>query len=85
LEAVKDISYANKDHLVHEFAVRWWYALPEPWPPVDYDYTPKLTENGLRRVDAGQRFKMEPEIDEKGLKKVYEIEYYNGYFKDSKG
>ncbi len=48
-----DISYANKDHLVHEFAVRWWYALPEPWPPVDHDYTPKLTEHGLRKVEAG--------------------------------
>jgi hypothetical protein len=39
----------------------------------------------LRRVDAGQRFKAEPEVDDKGLKKVYEIENYSGKFKDSKG
>jgi len=38
LDTVADISFSNKDHLVYEFAVRWHYALPSPWPPVDYDY-----------------------------------------------
>ncbi len=80
-----EISYANKDHVVYEFAVRWWYALPEPWPPVDYDYEPRLKEAGLRRVEAGQRFKAEPELDDQGLRKVYEIYNYAGKFKDSKG
>ncbi len=80
-----EISYANKDHVVYEFAVRWWYALPEPWPPVDYDYNTKLKEAGLRKVEAGQRFKAEPDVDAEGLKKVYEIENYAGKFRDSKG
>ena len=39
LEDVRSISYASHDHLVYEFAVRWWYSLPSPWPPVDYDYS----------------------------------------------
>jgi hypothetical protein len=85
LESVGDISYANKDHVVYEFAVRWWYALPEPWPPADYDYSAKLVEQGLRKVEGGQRFKQEPEVDQDGLKKVYEIDNYPGVFKDSKG
>lgn len=59
--------------------------MPEPWPPVDYDYEPKLKEAGLRRVEAGQRFKAEPEVDDQGLRKVYEIDNYAGKFKDSKG
>jgi hypothetical protein len=83
LEDVKDISYMNQDHLVYEFAVRWWYALPSPWPPVDYDYSTKLREHGLRRVDQS-RFKSEPEVVD-GLRKVYEIESYAGLFKDMQG
>ena len=59
--------------------------MPEPWPPVDYDYEPRLKEAGLRRVEAGQRFKAEPEVDDQGLRKVYEIYNYAGKFKDSKG
>ncbi len=59
--------------------------MPEPWPPVDYDYEPRLKEAGLRRVEAGQRFKAEPEVDDQGFRKVYEIDNYAGKFKDSKG
>lgn len=81
-DSVEHISYANKDHLLAEFCIRWWYALPEPWPPVNYDYTAKLKERNLRKVDQ-QRFKQEPELDAEGRKKVYEIEYFNGYFRDS--
>ncbi len=69
--------------MVYEFAVRWWFALPSPWPPVNYNYSDKLKENGLRQVEA-LRFKSEPEVVD-GLKKVYEIECFSGKFKDSKG
>lgn len=85
LEDVEKISYANKEHLVYEFSVRWWYALPEPWPPVNFDYSQKLREQKLRKLEAGQRFKAEPEIDGSGFKKVYEVENFSGIFKDSKG
>jgi len=83
LEDVKEISFSNTDHLAYELAVRWWYALPSPWPPVNFDYSQKLKENNLRQVDLS-RFKSEPEEVE-GLKKVFEIESYSGMFKDSKG
>lgn len=81
LEDVRNISYSSHNHLVYEFAVRWWYALPSPWPPVDYDYSKKLNENNLRRVDLS-RFKSEPDVVE-GLKKVFEQDCYSGIFKDS--
>ena len=48
IDSIADISYANKDHLVYEFSARWWFALPSPWPPLDYDYTVKLAERHLR-------------------------------------
>ena len=74
LEEVKDISFSNVEHLAYEFAVRWWYALPSPWPPVNYDYSQKLKENNIRLVESS-RFKSEPEeVD--NLKKVFEIECY---------
>jgi len=34
----EDLNFSIKEHLVEEFATRWWYALPK-WPPVNYDYT----------------------------------------------
>ena len=84
LETIKDISYANKDHVLYEFKVRWNYALPSPWPPVDFDYSPRLKEKNLRKVDYA-RFKQEPEVNQEGRIKVYEIDHYPGMFKDSKG
>ena len=81
LEDVRSISYSNHDHLVYEFAVRWWYSLPSPWPSVDYDYSQKLKEKNLRRVDLS-RFKSEPDIVD-GLKKVYEQDCYSGILKDA--
>ena len=83
LEDIRDISYANHDHLVYEFAVRWWYALPQPWPPVNYDYQTKLRENNLRLVPSAQ-FKSDPDIVD-GLRKVYEVDCFAGRFKDAQG
>lgn len=77
-----DINFTNKEHLIDELAVRWWYALPK-WPPENYDYTQKLRENGLRKVEI-KHWKMEvEELD--GLKKVFELETFPGVFKDSLG
>jgi len=78
-----DLDYNNKLHCVDEFAKRWWYALPA-WPPANFDYIPVLTANGLRAVDS-TKWKSEPELDKKGLKKVHVVEYYGGMFKDSHG
>jgi hypothetical protein len=58
-------------------------VLPE-WPPVDYDYTPKLEEHKFRLVKS-DRFQFEPETDSKGLKKVSEVEWYPGMFQESAG
>lgn len=72
-----------KENLVSEVAARWWYVLPE-WPPKDYDYTPKLSENKLRIVSV-EKFNFEPEADVKGNRKVTELECYPGVFQDSVG
>ena len=77
-----DLNFANKDHLVEELSVRWNYALPR-WPPDNYCYDAALRAHGLRKVDA-KGWKLEPEeVD--GLVKVYELETFPGYFKDSRG
>lgn len=75
LESLSELNFRKQDHLVYELSVRWNYALP-PWPPLDFDYSAKLRERGLRRVDA-QRFRAEAEV-ENGLKKAVEVEGYNG-------
>jgi hypothetical protein len=45
-----DLNFTNKEHLIEELAVRWWYALPK-WPPENYDYNPSLRAQNLRRVE----------------------------------
>jgi len=84
LDGVEDISYANMEHVLYEFVVRWNYALPSPWPQVDYDYSQKLKDNNLRVVDF-TRFKHEADVDAQGRMKVYDIDNYAGIFKDAKG
>ena len=77
-----DLNFSNKDHLVEELAVRWNYALPK-WPPENFSYEDALRAHNLRKVDA-KSWKIEPEeVD--GLAKVYELDTFPGYFKDSKG
>lgn len=83
LEKAADINFRKMEHLVYEFAVRWSYALPS-WPPQGYDYSAKLRENNFRKVDFA-RFKAEPELDDKNFKKVYEIEHFEGRYRDSAG
>ena len=84
LDSAGDISFMKMEHLLYEFSVRWSYALP-PWPPADFDYTERLREQGLRKVDNA-KFKNEHEIDEATkLKKVYQHDDFAGRFKDSEG
>lgn len=79
----KSKNYLSKENLVSEVGARWWYVLPE-WPPKDYDYTQALATHALRAVPA-DRFNFEPETDDKGFKKVCEVEAYPGVFQDVKG
>ena len=72
MDSVENIKYNNKDHLVLEFSIRWWYALQHPWPPVNFDYTDLLREKNLRKVEAA-RWKSDPELDANQFKKVLEI------------
>lgn len=80
----EDINFNNKEHIVEEFAKRWWYAMPPEWPPKDYDYQVPLKDQKLRRVEVA-RWKLEPEEDDQGFKKVFELETFIGVFKDSQG
>lgn len=34
-----DLNLNRQEHIVEEFAKRWWFALPPVWPPVDHDYS----------------------------------------------
>jgi len=77
----QEINFNNKEDLVEDYAVRYQYSWPE-WPPKDFDYDKALFELGCRRVDIS-RWKMEPEVDQNGLRKVFEMEWFQGVFKDS--
>lgn len=74
---------SGKQKLVAELLCRWWYALP-PWPPEDFDYDAALEERVLRRV-AVEEFHLEPELDECGRLKVYELAAFPGVFRDGQG
>lgn len=52
------------------------------WPPKDYNYQPILSEHKLRKVEIN-KWKTEPELDNQGFKKVFEIDHFKGIFKDS--
>lgn len=72
----------TKDGLVQELAKRYWYVWPR-WPPENYDYSATLKENGLRQVEL-QSWILEPdEVNE--LKKVVELDDFEGVFTDYKG
>jgi hypothetical protein len=69
--------------LVNKLLSRWWYALDD-WPPCDYDYSDKLEELKLRIVDR-EEWKLEPDYDDAGYRKVTELEGYIYVFVDSNG
>jgi len=80
---IVDVELKEKQEYVEEVLKRWWYVLPE-WPPADFDYAPILESESLRKVDISL-WKLEPEVDENGLRKAYELEWFKGIFKDYKG
>ena len=68
-------------HLVDEFAKRWWYALPD-WPPVNYDYAPKLRESGFIQVQDTSSLR---DAAKEGFKNVVQVDTYPGVFKCAEG
>jgi len=69
----------SHEGLVQELAKRWWYVIPD-WPPEKFDYTLKLTENGLWEVDLTSWKIEEEELD--GLRKCVELDTFPGVFTD---
>lgn len=73
----------TKDVLVYDVLKRWWYCMPD-WPPAGFDYNAELAKQKLRKVDQ-KYWRIEPETDANGFKKVFEMPSYPGMFKNSKG
>ena len=82
--APEDINFNLQSHLVDEFAPRWHYALP-PYPPVNFDYSPALKSKNLTKVSQADFQKFKNQENKKNLKYVYEIENFEGVFRDHDG
>lgn len=72
-----------RQRLVAQLLCRWWWAMP-PWPPENFDCDAELTRLRFRRVST-LTFDREPELDEKGFRKAYELEQFRGCFRTSSG
>lgn len=73
----------SKQNVVAQVLCRWWFCLPA-WPPEHFDYDAVLLERGFRRVPM-RMSDQEPEFDERGLRKAYELEQFKGCFRASDG
>lgn len=71
-----------KQKLVAQLLCRWWFAFT--WPPEDFDSDAVLLGRGFRRAPLNT-FDMEPELDERGLRKAYELEQFPGCFRNNDG
>merc|ERR1711869_28659 len=71
----------SKDELVTECLCRWWYALPD-WPP-PMDWAAELEKQDLRQV-AIEKWEDEADVVD-GKSKVYAIGHYPGLFRDHTG
>jgi hypothetical protein len=67
-----------KQKLVAQVLCRWWFAMS--WPPADFDSDAALKGRGFRRVPLNT-FDQEPELDELGLRKAYELQQFKGCFR----
>jgi len=67
-----------KQKLVAQVLCRWWFAMS--WPPADFDSDAALKGRGFRRVPLNT-FDQEPELDELGRRKAYELEQFKGCFR----
>jgi hypothetical protein len=72
-----------KEVIVAKLLCRWWFALPV-WPPENFDYEAELTKRRCRRVSVAA-FGDEPEFDERGFCKVYELSTLPGIFRTVDG
>lgn len=72
-----------RQKLAAQLLCRWWFALP-PWPPENFDSDAELTKFRVRVV-ALNTFDQEPELDERGFRKAYELEQHKGCFRTSDG
>jgi len=55
-----------------------------PWPPLNVDYNTALKERKLKKIDLNV-WKLHPEEDEHGVKKVFEVTGYPGLYKNESG
>lgn len=52
------------------------------WPPANFDYRPKLAEQGLREVPI-EKWRIESDVDSEQRRKVYQVVGYPGLFMDA--
>ncbi|ETW37003.1 hypothetical protein PFTANZ_02302 [Plasmodium falciparum Tanzania (2000708)] len=74
---------SNKEKLVAQLLIRWWYVLPD-WPPPDYDYKDELYNRKLKLVPL-EEYEDKEDIDSQGFRKVYQISAFPGIFRDAMG
>lgn len=79
---MRTVDRSPKEQLVADLLCRWWYVLPD-WPPVDFDYGPKLAEENLRLVSL-DKWEDEPDLDSQGRIKCYALSQYKGLYRDAK-
>lgn len=72
-----------RQKLVAQILCRWWFAMP-PWPPESLDTDAEIARLGFRCVQMNT-FDQEPELDQHGLHKAYELEQFKGCFRTSNG
>mmetsp|Transcript_24257 Transcript_24257/g.18450 ORF Transcript_24257/g.18450 Transcript_24257/m.18450 type:complete len:133 (-) Transcript_24257:184-582(-) len=80
-QAEGEVNFNSREDLINEYIVRYWYSWPE-WPPKSFSSEKALEERKYRKVD-GLRWRVEPEEDNKGFRKVFELEFFPGVYKDS--
>lgn len=73
----------KKQNLVAKLLCRWWYVMPD-WPPQDMDWAAALERQGCRCVPV-EAMHMEPEYDERGLRKVFAVADWPGLYRDEQG
>jgi len=77
----KPVVLKTKESLIHQFLRRWWYAYD--WPGKD-DFSEELKTNKLRKVEVHD-WRIEREVDDKGLSKCIELSGFKGVFRDYTG
>ncbi|CRH03747.1 conserved Plasmodium protein, unknown function [Plasmodium relictum] len=74
---------SNKEKLVAQLLIRWWYVLPD-WPLPDYNYEEELKKRKLKLVSL-EEYEDKEDIDKDGFRKVYQISAFPGVFRDALG